>query len=177
MSNDDKTRRFLCATVLDPAQALARLLAGVDTCVARFQKEVYYSPAVFHVSCASMVQDPTEHFPSDELIVPQLSISHDGVGKRTISARGQDTIADSNGDNDNESDEESEDDEPGSWRRFLPAPAKATQGKAGCSVPFSAVLAVECVECRIGNRLFRLSLPHSVADSDASRAEFREIFV
>ena len=58
MSNDERTRHFLCTPVVDNAQCLTKILVGVDNCVTKFQKEVYYSPPIFHISCASMLLDP-----------------------------------------------------------------------------------------------------------------------
>lgn len=174
MSNDERTRHFLCIPVLDHGHSLLNLLAGVDDCVTRFQKEVYYSPPVFHLSAASMLIDPrgtvasttgrmeAGSSPSDCVLVSQSYNSE---------TRGHAPGAEEEEDEEEEEEEEVAD----SWRRHLPS-AKSSSASTEL---LRALMSVDCVECRIGDRIFRLTLSEtpSIIDSksDSRTVEFREV--
>lgn len=69
--------------------------------------------------------------------------------------------------------EEDEGDNGDSWRQHLPSSNKTITK----SEPYTALLSVDCVECRIGDRIFRLNLPISGAGLGTEiKSEFREVF-
>jgi len=91
----------------------------------------------------------------------------------TTTAAGR-MLSDNKEDDDDEEDDD--DDKEDSWRRHLPSARKST---ASSEDSYSALLSVDCVECRIGDRIFRLTLPHSLTDrlrTDIVKSEFREVF-
>ena len=177
LSNEESTRRFVSVTLHDHPiqQPLLNLIKGIDNVLIRFQKEPYYVDPKFHISILSMTSLPdldpavtgdieaerTSNTSIERLIhiVPSnyastLSSSSSSLSQYpTFTTPASSTSTAANASND-ESDDNSDDDED----VFVPL----SQQKKLAMLPLSTVLSISCIECRIGDRLFRLQLPKTL---------------
>jgi hypothetical protein len=142
--NESRRRGFVCLPVeRDYSQALTTLMHAADSTLCAFQKPVYCSKGsqpIFHVSIASFVA--TSSAEPSVTMTPAL----DGLQEKTEKAV---FVACS------ETDDEDEVacSRPKTEENQTDAKAGAVQSYLLCAQQ------LHCVECRLGNRVFRMPLP------------------
>ena len=177
LSNEESTRHFVSVTLHDHPilQPLFNLIKAIDNVSIRFQKEPYYADPKFHISILSMTSlpdldpavngdvevevehtsitsterpihiVPSNYSPSLSASVSLSSLYPTFATSSSTSAAADEAVDDS----DNISDDEDV---------FIPL----SQQKKLAMLPLTTAISITCIECRIGDRLFRLQLPKSL---------------
>ena len=179
LSNEESTRHFVSVTLHDHPiqQPLLNLIKAIDNVLIRFQKEPYYVDPKFHISILSMtslpdldlavkgVEEESQSSTSIERPIyvvpsnyaPTLSFSSLSSQYPTFASSSFSTSATtahaSNDEAEDDSNDVSDDEDV-----FIPL----SQQKKLAMLPLSTVISINCIECRIGDRLFRLQLPNSL---------------
>ena len=174
LSNEESTRHFVSVTLHDHPilQPLLNLIKAIDNVLVRFQKESYYTYPKFHISVLSMtslpdlavngVDEEVEHtsntsvdrkehvVPSNYATILSSSSSSSSSQYPTFATSSSTSAAaEAVDDSDNISDDEDV---------FIPL----SQQKKLAMLPLTTAISITCIECRIGDRLFRLQLPKSL---------------
>ena len=176
LSNEESTRHFVSVTLHDHPilQPLFNLIKAIDNVSIRFQKEPYYADPKFHISILSMtsrpypsdldlamtgVEEEVEHASNTSVerpihVVPSsygptLSSSSSLFSQYPTftSSTSAAAVKASDDEAEDDSDYISDDEDV-----FIPL----SQQKKLAMLPLSTVISITCIECRIGDRLFRL---------------------
>ena len=174
LSNEESTRHFVSVTLHDHPilQPLLNLIKAIDNVLIRFQKESYYVDPKFHISILSMTSLPdlavggdveVEHSSNTSIdrsihVVSSnyestLSSSSPSLFQYPTFASTSSSSAAATKARNDESDDNSDDEEV-----FIPL----SQQKKLAMLPLTTAISITCIECRIGDRLFRLQLPKSL---------------
>lgn len=193
LENDISSRRFLCLLVEDRAKRVINLIDSVDDILHKFNKpnDVYYVDPKLHISIASMPSNECSH-KMGNLSMQTINVSCNYIPKdKRINYFSSNVIPDNDNakiDNESDSDSNSEID----FKSFLSQKkvnssdthnhSKVTASNSDDEnnevVCTKLGISVDVIECKIGDRLFRLTLRANATSLSevSSECAFHEVF-